>query len=98
MQYPFPAAVTGPDGTSWALARPIAQDGLVHVFTYERGTTVLAASFPIGTEALGAGRSVLVTTPDGDVWLIAKAPGCGCGHPLKRADPRTLLQLVTAVA
>lgn len=96
MLYPFPAAVTGPDGHTWALARPIAQDGVVHVFTYEHGHVELSASVTIGAEELGERRSIMVTTPEGDTWLFAKAPGCGCGHPLKRANPRTLLQLVPA--
>jgi hypothetical protein len=96
MLYPFPAAVTGPDGTTWALARPISQNGAVYVFTYDRGAVQLAASVPIGTEVVGERRSIVVTTPDGDTWLFAKAPGCGCGHPLKRANPRTLLALIPA--
>lgn len=84
---PFPALVTGPDASHWPMARPrLTAAGTLQVFAYERASVRLVAEAPVtDVKVLAAGSRWCVETPDGP-WLVEKGRGCGCGHPLKRAN------------
>lgn len=43
------------------------------------------------TRARGETPTASVIDADGGVWHVSKGAGCGCGHPLKRANLTALL-------
>lgn len=87
---PFPAVVTAPDGEHWSMARLRFVGDRLQVFAYSRGAVRLAAETTI-TETVqqtverGRPARYHLSSPDG-TWVVEKGAGCGCGHPLKRAD------------
>lgn len=86
---PFPAVVTSPAGDHYPMARLRAVGDVVQVFTYERGAVRLAASFTAGDARTESRTRTLIGSADGD-WVVEKGAGCGCGHPLKRANLDTV--------
>lgn len=91
MTLPFPALVTSPSGEHWPLARPRFVGSRLQVFAYERGAVRLAADVETtATTSLHVERGRparwSILDADGGEWIVEKGPGCGCGHPLKRAN------------
>lgn len=92
-QPPTQADLSGGDPPTWAMAR-------LHVWTPTRlrvvamrsgnpavveTIEVVAVEAP-GPRRAGQPRLWRVRDDQGREWTIAKGPGCGCGHPLKRAQ------------
>lgn len=93
---PFPAVVTAPDGRFWAMARLVVVGGELVVVEHVDGKTrigarvqIVASTLP-GPRRQGETLTWRVIDADGD-WIITKGAGCGCGHPLKRANLQRLL-------
>lgn len=92
--FPFPAAVTVPDGRTIEQARLAVAGDRLRVFINNHGRIELAhevgiAGFTEGISPLRPGRPAwTITDTDGGVWGIARGKGCGCSNPLKhfRAD------------
>lgn len=94
---PFPAVVTAPDGRFWPLARLVVAGGELVVFEHTDGATRIAARAQIGASVVPGPRrqgetpTWRVTEPEVGDWIITKGAGCGCSHPLKRANLQRLL-------
>lgn len=88
----FPADVSaGP--MTWSPARVMVIRGTLYVFAHGSDdiTAVLGVAL---TEEVGATPfPFTLQTATGPV-TVTRAPGCGCGHPLKRASRVRLLDLV----
>jgi hypothetical protein len=86
---PFPALVTSPTGEHWPMARPrlLGPDDTLEVFAYEKGAVRLVAEVgPVAAvRAVTPGKRWEVEAGAG-TWVVEKGRGCGCGHPLKRAN------------
>lgn len=89
---PFPAVVTAPDGRFWPLARLLIDGGDLVVFEHAEGAVRVAVRVHVGTFTLPGPRrqgetpTWRITEPEVGDWLVTKGAGCGCGHPLKRAN------------
>lgn len=95
-QLPFPAVVTAPDGRFWPMARLLVVGGEVVVFEFTDRVKI-AATIQIGGYTLpgprrqGETQTWRVTEPEVGDWIITRGNGCGCGHPLKRANLQRIL-------
>jgi hypothetical protein len=89
---PTAADLSGGDPPTWSMAR-------LHVWTPERlrviamreGHPAVVATIEVveheapGRKVAGQPQLWRVVDRDGATWIISRGPGCGCGHPLKRA-------------
>lgn len=95
---PFPAVVTAPDGRFWPMARLLVNGGELVVFEHTDGATRVAARIQIGGHVLpgprrqGETQTWRVTEPEVGDWIVTRGQGCGCSHPLKRANLQQVLE------
>lgn len=96
---PFPAVVTAPDGKQWTIARLwVTDDGQVVVFGFGDGrvreegrSEVTSYQLPGRSTPPGETPTWSWVDEHGGTWFATKGNGCGCGHPLKRANLAAIL-------
>lgn len=94
---PFPAVVTGPHGRHWEMARLHLEGDELIVFGYGEGRVrvedelTVADYTPPTRAARGETPTAVITDTNGGQWFVSKGRGCGCGHPLKRANLKAIL-------
>lgn len=95
----FPCNISSPHGDH-VKTRLIVADGRAYVFDRAANddgdvvSTIVAADDVVSFESATNWPYRFTTSSGG--WVVNRAQGCGCGHPLKRAAQAELLALVPA--
>lgn len=92
----FPGIARGPDET-YDLCRALSDGETLWIFIAAGSEARLATSVTITNIEQThpePGARWLVTDVDGFEWEIQAGGGCGCGNPLKRYSPQSLLGLI----
>lgn len=94
----FPARVTYPEGSHPGFKDKVrvllfADRAIIFGETKRRDIEVVHDVRLIGfTKPIAARVGYELQLETGEMWVVGRGTGCGCGSPLKRAQQRELLQ------